>query len=194
MFKFLDKFDDVSESLLFFVAAIITGGFGDRIIPPTLLEYLDGDRVAQLICSFFLVIFSIEVFTDEVKSIFDPIKYSLIIFLLYIVISKQSVNGFVMTSCLLLINYFIRKQAHILEKNVTDKEDKNRKSKIKNLNKLSKYIIILTIIVTLYGNYNYFMKQYKDHRKSSKTFLEFLAKFILEGSNEIYKGKKKVFE
>jgi hypothetical protein len=194
MFKFLDKFDDVSESLLFFVAAIITGGFGDRIIPPTLLEYLDEDRVAQLICSFFLVIFSIEVFTDKVKSIFDPIKYSLLIFLLYIVISKQSVNGFVMTSCLLLINYFIRKQAHILENNVTDKEDKNRKSKIKNLNKLSKYTIMLTIIVTLYGNYNYFMKQYKDHRKSSKTFLEFLAKFILEGSNEIYKGKKKVFE
>lgn len=40
MFKFLNKFDDLFESLLFFVAAIITGGFGDRIIPHTLLEFL----------------------------------------------------------------------------------------------------------------------------------------------------------
>ena len=170
MFKFLNKFDDLSESLLFFVAAIITGGFGDRIIPHTLLEYLDEDRVSQLICSFLLVIFSIEVFTDKVKSIVDPLIYSFIIFVLYIAISKQSGDRFLITLGLLMINYFVRKQAYILKNNVTDKEDKNRKSKIKNLNKASTYILILTTIVTAHGMYNYFIKQYNEHEKLQKTF------------------------
>jgi hypothetical protein len=193
MFKFLNKFDDLSESLLFFVAAIITGGFGDRIIPHTLLEYLDEDRVSQLLCSFFLVIFSIEVFTDKVKSIIDPLKYSLLIFVLYIAISKQSGDRFLITVGLLMINYFVRKQAYILKNNVTDKEDKNRKNKIKNLNKASTFILILTTIVTAHGMYNYFIKQYNEHRKTSKNFLEFLGKFFLEGSNKIYKEQKRVF-
>lgn len=194
MLNFLNKFDDVSESLLFFVAAIITGGFGDRIIPNTVLDYLDEDRMAQVVCSFFLVIFSIEVFTDKVKSILDPLLYSFIIFFLYIIMSKQSANGFFITTGLLLLNYFIRKQAHILENNVSDKEDKNRKSKIKTLYKSSRGILIITILVSLYGFYNYFMKQYNDHRKNSKDFITFLIKFLFEGSNKIYKGTEKVFD
>jgi hypothetical protein len=112
---------------------------------------------------------------------------------LYIIISKQSANGFLITIALLLVNYFIRKQAQILENNVSDKEDKNRKSKINSLYKTSKVVLIITILVSTYGFYNYFMKQYNSHRKSSKTLFEFLIKFLFEGSNKIYKGAEKVF-
>lgn len=108
--------------------------------------------------------------------------------------SKQSANGFFITTGLLLLNYFIRKQAHILENNVSDKEDKNRKSKIKTLYKSSRGILIITILVSLYGFYDYFMKQYNDHRKNSKDFITFLIKFLFEGSNKIYKGTEKVFD
>ena len=192
--KNLALFPQLENSFLFFMAALITGGFGDRLMPAPVLDLLEGDRVGHLICGFLVIIFTIEIFNDKIKSIFQPLMYSAVIFVLYIIISKQSPKFFLGSIVLLLINFLIYKQYEILRDNVSDKEDPNRKSKMKKLLNIYNLITTLIIGVVICGFSMYFSKQYTSHAHKSKSFLEFLAKFLLEGSSKIYKGTAKVFD
>tara|TARA_B100001093_G_C26842401_1_gene1021165 strand:+ start:2241 stop:2858 length:618 start_codon:yes stop_codon:yes gene_type:complete len=194
----LSKFERVDNALLFFIAAIITGGYGDRLIHHGVLEYLDGDRVAQLICSFFLIIFSIEVFNDKVTSLKESLTYSLIIFIGYLIISKQSPKMFLISVVLLLINYLLWKKIEIIEnnknENTGDENSQENNNNIDGLKSIHKFILTITIFSVIIGVILYFTRQYNDHRNQSDSFIMFFLKFLFEGSNTIYQGKAKVFD
>ena len=106
---FLKNFPHIQNSVLIFYISLL-GGWGDKILPYKVTELLENNRLAQLIACFFLILFSIEVFSDKIKFVYDSLIYSSIILIIYIFISKQPPFYFYLTIILLLINFFMYKQ------------------------------------------------------------------------------------
>tara|TARA_X000001036_G_C20358500_1_gene675519 strand:- start:22 stop:591 length:570 start_codon:yes stop_codon:yes gene_type:complete len=185
---FLDKFPNLSNSVLLFYISLLSG-WGDKLLPPRVTDFLEANRLAQIIAAYFLVVFSIEVFNDKVTSIGQSFGYAFAIFGLYILISKQNPKFFLLSIGLLLVNYFIHKELVILRENVTE----DTKKKEKELSKIHKILTYITIGVISVGFITYFMKQYKEYGSESSNVGEFLLKFLLEGSNRMYEAKDRVF-
>jgi hypothetical protein len=183
-----DKFPTLSNSVLLFYISLLSG-WGEKLLPPRIIDILETNRLAQIIAAFFLVVFSIEIFNDKVTSIKQSFSYAFAIFVLYILISKQNSQFFLISIILLLLNYFIYKQLVILRDNVSN----DTKIKEKKLHKIHKIITYITIGVISIGFITYFIKQYNEYGKQSSHFIDFLLKFLLEGSNRMYESKDRVF-
>ena len=122
-------------------------------------------------------------------NIVETIVYTIGIFIIYIISSKQSATFFTITIILLTINYFIDKSLRLKKEN--KKEILNvRKDILENIYNIINISIILVISI---GVLIYFKKQYKDHRKESSNIIMFILKFFLEGSQEHYHHVERVF-
>ena len=148
--------------------------------------------------------FTIEVFNDKVLRVTESFSYSLIILLIYIIISKQEPIFFFISIVLLLVIYLINKQKNMLENDIKSEEDNKDKDKdngivnelnqkIKQLDFANNVLRYATIAVIAYGCITYFIKQYKDHGSESHNIFTFFMKFLLEGSNQVYGKKARIF-
>jgi len=179
---------NINTSLFLVYLAFITA-WGDSLLPVDIINYLNSHRLGQLIIGLFIVLFSLEIFSNDEMNIVETIIYTVGIFIIYIISSKQNATFFILTIILLTINYFIDKSLRLKEEN---------KNEILNIRKdileyLYKIINILIVIVVFVGVLIYFKKQYKDHRKESGNLVMFILKFFLEGSQEHYHQPNRVF-
>ena len=87
------------------------------------MNMLEEYRLAQLFATFFLIMFTIEVFNDKVLRVTESFAYSLMILLIYIIISKQEPIFFFISIILLLVIYLINKQKDMLHNDIKQ-EDK----------------------------------------------------------------------
>ena len=92
--------------------------------------------------------FTIEVFNDKVLYITESFSYSLIILLIYVIISKQEPLFFFLSIMLLFIIYIINKQKDMLNNDIKqESEDKDKDTELKktinildNTNTILRYI------------------------------------------------------
>jgi hypothetical protein len=187
MKTFLEKFPQISNSVLIFYISLLSG-WGDKLLPPRIIDYLETNRLAQIIAAYFLVVFSLEIFNDQVTSIGQSLAYALTIFVFYIVISKQTPSFFIGSIVLLLVNYFVYKELTILKENVS-KDTKQKENNLNNLHQILNYITMISISI---GFITYFVKQYQEYGEN-ESLLTFVGKFLLEGSNRMYQKGDRVF-
>ena len=187
--KWKNKFPSISGSLLLFYISLL-GGWGDRLLPPRVVDYLEESRSAQVLMTYILIIFSIELFGSKVTNVLNSFLYAFIILILYIIITKQSNIYFFISIALLFTIYFVNKQKNLIKENIK-KSTKKRENKLELIENI---LIVITCIVVVLGFSKYFLKQYKAHRSKSSNIFMFLLKFFLEGSNRVYGKSSRVFK
>ena len=185
--KFLERFPLVQNAVIIFYMTLLTG-WGDKLLPYKVMNILEEYRLAQLFATFFLIMFTIEVFNDKVLRVTESFSYSLMILLIYIIISKQEPIFFFISIILLLVIYLINKQKDMLDNDIkeekdtdTDKKNQINQKTIKTLDTTNKVLSYITIAVTAYGCITYFIKQYKDHGDESHNIFTFFMKFLFSG-------------
>ena len=98
------RFPSISDSLIIFCMGLLTG-YGDRLLPPKVMDFLDSNRVAQLIMTYMLILFSVDIFGDSVSNVGNGFIYAAIIFIAFTIICKQS-NYFFFATIILLGLFF----------------------------------------------------------------------------------------
>lgn len=179
---------DVNTSLFLVYLAFITA-WGDKLLPADVVTYLDNHRLGQLVTGIFIILFSLEIFTNDDMNTIETIVYTFLIFIAYIITSKQSPTFFIITLGLLTINYFIDKSIRLNNKG--EKEFISIRMDI--LEKIYKIVNISIVLMVLLGGSFYIHKQYIDHRSESSNIVMFLFKYFLEGSQRHYGNAKRVF-
>jgi len=169
-------FPKVPNALVLFIIILITG-YSDRLLPPRVIDFLDTNRIAQVVVTYLLILFS----DDKMDDISRAFKRSFVIFIVYIIVSKQSIEFFCATVLLLLIIYFINKQKDIYKK-------KGQEKSAKQLDVTEKILYSIVTLVVIIGFSSYFMKQYSAHGSKSSNILMFMIKFLLVGRETDYKN------
>ena len=170
------KFPKVPHALVLFIIILITG-YSDRLLPPRVIDFLDTNRIAQLVITYLLILFS----NDKMDDISQAFKRAFVIFIVYIIVSKQSIEFFCATVILLIITYFINKQKDIYKKKGQDKS-------AKQFDVTEKILYSIVTLVVIIGFSSYFMKQYSAHGSKSSNLLMFIIKFLLVGRETDYKN------
>tara|TARA_Y100000389_G_scaffold186801_1_gene207568 strand:- start:961 stop:1584 length:624 start_codon:yes stop_codon:yes gene_type:complete len=191
-----DKFPKVYVVLFLFFVTLLSA-FGDQLLPPSILKVLSENRAAQLVAAYFLVVFTLEgLILAGDSSLWSSLVYGFLVFVAYIVISKQTNLTFIISVVLLGINYMLYKQILIWN---TEKAKAPASSldeytdKIDKLKLVQKIIGIITVVFIAFGVALYFRKEYKDHGEKSSNIFQFILKFFLEGSNLTYDKQARIF-
>ncbi len=162
-----------------------------QLLPHHLIEIFDTSRRAQLIVLFMLIMFTINLFSPEIPFL-DIVMKSVLLFFIYLTITKQSVKSFIIMMVCLTINAiisnYIQHYKILLKQTENTEEHDQYQDKIDLLQKTLNGSLVITICVIIYGVSRYFSKQYKDHYKPSQNLMEFILKFLLEGG----KAQRKV--
>jgi len=174
-----NKFPEISNSLAIFSMSLLTS-YGDRLLPPRVIDFLNTNRAAQLLMTYMLILFSIDIY-GNVNNIFSSFLYAFVILTIFIVICKQSNIFFFTTIILLLITYFVNKQKKIYEKN-----NPVWKETISKIDYIEKKLIFITSSIVTLGFLIYFIKQYKNHRHKSSNIFMFILRLLYEGSERHY--------
>lgn len=175
--------------LLFTLILAMFSGWSPQLLPGHMIKHFDKNRLSQLIVLFGLIFFTLNLLEndDETTPVLHKFKNALILFLGYLIITKQSSQSFILTIvlfCILnIISQIIKSKKN---NNIIDEESNNtsesQKNNIEILERLNNLVVFVTLTVIIIGFSQYFIKQYNDHRKASANIFIFLFKFLFEGT------------
>ena len=184
MNKILDSTNNILYILFGFILALFSA-WSWQLLPNSIIEVFDSNRKAQLIVLFLLVMFTINLFNPETPFATTVCK-SIVVFFLYLAISKQSLKSFVIMMVCLVVNAvisnYIESYKLKLQKAKYPREKSDIKNKITQLTKVLNVSLIVTIVVIVQGVGKYLVKQYKDHYTKNDSLVKFILKFLFEGS------------
>ena len=160
---------------IFLIMLTIIGGVTESTFSCQTLKLLHTNMFAKQFVIICLIYFTID-FTDNKNSHpIDTLKNTFIIWIAYIIMSKQTVN-FTITIFLLLVSLYI---IHNYIDYVEDKKNHNQNKELPDtLKQYAIYIKYTLVAVSLIGFVLYFIKERKEHKKEYS-----LLKFIF-GSNK----------
>ena len=160
---------------IFLIMLTIIGGVTESTFSCQTLKFLHTNILAKQVVIFCLIYFTID-FTDNKNSHpIDTLKNTIVIWIAYIIMSKQTIH-FTITIFLLLVSlYIIHNYIDYVEDKKNHSENKELHDK---LNQYSIYIKYTLVAVSLIGFVLYFIKERKEHKKNYS-----LLKFFF-GSNK----------
>ena len=171
---------------LFVLTLVLLSAWSSQLLPHQLINIFETNRGAQLIVLFMLIMFTIDLFNPEI-GFHKIISRSILMFLLYLIITKQSLYYFIATIVCLIINAIISNHIEhcqiLLNKAKTDKERVHLQYRLDMFQKALNGALVITICIIVYGFSNYLVKQYKDHFTKDTNIGIFLLNFLFEGSN-----------
>ncbi len=177
-------FSKVNAGIFLFYLALLGNYTGD-LIPPDLSKFINNHRLVQHCISFFILLFTINLYTDNIH--FTKIfGYTFILWVWYLLTSKQHLLTSLIIIALLLLSYISFNLSKDLD--ITSEEELPAPEKIdlkEKYNKFQNLCFITIFIVSIIGGTSYFIEHYKEYGKDSKTFIEFLIKYLFLG-----KGKR----
>lgn len=168
----------INAGLFLFYLALL-GNYTGNLIPPDLAKFINKHRIMQLLISFFILLFTINLYTPNLKFL-DILKYSAILWFWYLITSKQHLVASILTILLLITSFIMFNLSKNLEEDKT--KSKAEKDKlIKLYNRLQNICFIVIIMVALIGGSLYFVEHYKQYGKTDKNFFDFLIKYLFMG-------------
>lgn len=191
-------FNNINKTLytLFGFILALFSAWSWQLLPHSIIEVFDSSRKAQLIVLFLLVMFTINLFNPETP--FVTIIYrSGIVYLLYLAITKQSLDSFVLMMGCLIINAIISNYIEYYNIQLEKTESPTKKVLIENKKKMLSNTLnvslVITVAVIIHGISAYLMKQYKDHYNKKDSLIMFLLRFLFEGSKVQRKSTGTIF-
>ena len=182
MFFDLDKinFNNKIKSIFLLFMALI-GNFLTQILPCNLQTLFNNNMIVKHLILFMLIYFTNHVYHDN---IIDPkrlLLFSLIIYFLFLLFSKQSFNFSFIIIVLLCVEYILHSYISFyknkLEKNETNdkskQENKNTNDLIDLLKKISVIILYIILVLLIIGSISYYNKQ-KNTYKNNFDIIKFI--------------------
>lgn len=151
---------------IFLLILAVSGNFVKETLSCKTQKLLNENMLAKHLIVFLIIYFSLG-FTSEKPS--HPVELatnSLIIWVLFLLITKMSLEFTILVFVLLSVRYIL---TDYIEYYKSENEEKN-KDLIENVNLLGEYISSLIIGLVILGFTLYLRRQYKDHYGSWSTF------------------------
>lgn len=181
--KILDFANNSSYAIFMFILALFSA-WSWQLLPSKVIDLFETDRRAQLVVLFLLVLFTIDLFKPETGFHINVLN-ALAIFVAYIIISKQSLNLFLITVGMLIVNTVLTNYVQHYDKLVNDgTATSNDKKILEKLKSALQFSLIISGVTITYGFLTYFKSQYTEHRGKSKSLVQFLTRFLLAGSEK----------
>jgi len=127
------------------------------------LQFIYKNTLVRQFLLLFLIYFIIDFSTEKSLHPLYNLKYSLILYILYIIISKQNIYFSSIIFILLCTMYILNDLIDYYE-SLDDKKD------IEQLYKAINYLYYFTISIIVLGFIIYFSKEYKEHKKTFRVF------------------------
>jgi len=154
---------------VFLLTLAVSGNFIAEALSCKIRTLLSENMYAKNLVIILIIYFSLGLVSDKSIIPTDHFKNTLGIWILFLVFNKMSIP-FTIVTFFLLFSVLICKN-WIDYYNANDKE--KNKEQIDNLDNISKYLLLSTIITIILGFLFYFRKQYSEHHKNFH-FLTFL--------------------
>ena len=182
-----DNFPKINAGLFLFYLAIL-GNYTGELLPNGLVTFIEKNRFVQLVISFFLLLFTVNLYTSNLGFV-EIFKYSLTLWVWYILTSKQYLSTSLIIISLLLLSFVAYNLSENTdnEKNMKSKQEK--KALIEKYKKFQNICFIGIIVVSIIGGGKYYLDHYRQYRKSNKNYIEFLINYLFKGRgkrSEIY--------
>lgn len=181
---------------LFILIISLFGSWSQRLLPYRLTCLFDNSRRIQLILLFLIIMFSFN-FVQPEKSLTNIVLNTFFTFILYLVVTKQSVNSFIFMVICLIVTVMLTNSIqhyHVISKSEENIPKVNHyQQNIVQLNNYRNLLNVVTIGGLVYGVSVYFVKKYRKHYKQNDYLLLFCLKFIFEGNKNQRKESGCVF-
>ena len=171
------NFPSINAGLFLFYLAILGNYTGD-LISPSLSKLINNNRLAQHAIAFFILLFTINLYSD--LHVHNVLLCTILLWIWFLFTSKQQLIPSIAIIGLLVISYAFYLLTKKLETNIKISEY-DKLVKKKRYVRIQNICFILIIIVSSIGGYLYFIEHYKQYRGQSKTFMAFLFKYLLRG-------------
>ncbi len=172
MYKTENFSDNVRAVFLLFIA--ISANFLGNTLNCGLQYDLTTTPILRQIFLYMLIIFTIDFTSKDSMSVSEILTKSLIIYIFYIMLSKQDYTTMCIVVILLISTYLCYIQTNYNIENGLDTT---------SLNNLTSFLMYTIGIVTIFGFLMYFNRQYSDH-KDNFNYLTFFT-----GTNQCDKLK-----
>jgi len=172
MFDYEKFSDSIRAVFLLFIA--ISANFLGNTLNCNLQFNLTTIPILRNLFLYILIVFTIDFTSKDSMSVGEIISKSLIIYIFYIMLSKQDYITMYIVVILLIASYLCYIQTNYLKEN-------GKESKF--FNDLTSFLIFSIGTVTLIGFIIYFYRQYNDHKDNFD-----ITKFIF-GTNQCDKLK-----
>lgn len=164
---------------IFLIFLTLIGNFLSTSMPCKLQKLLSENIYVKNISLFILIYFTIDVFKDNSIKYhpLEILKSTFLIFISYILFTKQNLFTSVIIIILLIIQYILYNANAYYKDKVKDNNlnlDYDIKKNIKIIDNTYNYILILITIIMILGFINYYIMQKKNYKNNFK-----ISKFLL---------------
>ena len=153
---------------LFLLFAIILGNLLYGTIGSQLEDYVEDNIIVKYIIIFIIIYYTVG-FTNEISHPFEHFKHSVLLFLLFMMATRNYLSISILSFIFIIINFTINSYIKYYEKN----EDDIKRDEIKSLISYSHNLTIIIIIVVFIG---FISKIMVESKKKKFNLLEYLIK------------------
>ena len=147
-----------SKSLLLLALAVM-GNYVAETLGCETQYLLNNSMFAKHLCIIFIIYFTINISSDEAINPIKEMKSSLFLWVLFILFTKMNIYFTIIAFNLLCIHFILGNFEKYYEKNNNEKD-------LEYIKKIKKHIYPILIVVILVGFIQYFLKEYKEHRRN----------------------------
>ena len=167
---------------VFIIIITVSVNFLGSTVNCDLQAALTNMPIARHVCFILMLVFLLDFFNKSSMPPFKMIGTSIIVYIMFLLISKQSGMFLSINLGVILVIYLLSLQVAYsrteLDNLKTQEEKDEMEKKINNYNKIKKILIIASGGLVLFGFGSYVQKQMKDHKDTFS-----LTTFIL-GTNK----------
>ena len=175
------QLQNINAGLFLFFLVFVSNFTMDRILPNSLIRFLEGSRLGEHLIAFLILLFTVNLYATENKPFYIILGYVILLWLWFLITTKMHLMPILSILFLLLISYICYNVSRNLQYN--EKIDKARQDRIKYyLDKIQTVIFYLVIIITVIGGSIYFSEKYKLYRSDSSSLISFIFKFYFLGT------------
>ena len=153
---------------LFLLFAIILGNLLNETIGSQLEYYVEDNIIVKYIIIFIIIYYTVG-FTNEISHPLEHLKHSVLLFLLFIMATRNYLSISILSFIFIIINFTINSYIKYYENN----EDDIKRDEIKSLISYSHNLTVIIIIVVFIG---FISKIMVESKKKKFNLLEYLIK------------------
>ena len=147
---------------LFLLILAISANFVGNLLGCKTQKLLTENILAKHIVLLFLIYFTVDLTSEEVIHPLENFKYTLLLWIFYILFTRMNMVFTMIIFILLLTMYVLNNYKDYL---LSLNDDKN-KEMIEMIDQIFKILPMVILIILLIGFIMYFMKQRKEHKKN----------------------------